>query len=449
MIKGFVFDLDGVLVFTDHFHYLSWKAIADEEGIEFNEQINNQLRGVSRKDSLEIILRKASKTYTEDEKDALCEKKNNIYKTYLDTMSEKDVDPDTIETLKQLKAQGYKIALGSSSKNAKYILNKVGLTPYFDAISDGVGLVHSKPDPEVFLKASDMLKINPKELVVVEDAEAGINAANAGKFISVGIGEASKYEKTQISIERFSDLLKVAKANSGIVIEDLCKEYTPGVKAVKDVNLVINDKEFLVLVGPSGCGKSTILRMIAGLEEISGGRIYIGGKLINDVEPKDRNIAMVFQNYALFPNMTVAQNIGFCLKISKVLREKDYKCPTSPKKLRNLWYKVQYPFVKKLKYRHLKKEEMTTVDFLLEAVGIVAAMIYLGLQIFYLRPGCHNFFFVNLSDQIFNPVCHLIKHDSHVMKFLNRGIFHSGIQIRLTKSLYTLDHPCNQRAFSL
>ena len=81
MIKGFVFDLDGVLVFTDHFHYLSWKAIADEEGIEFNEQINNQLRGVSRKDSLEIILRKASKTYTEDEKDALCEKKNNIYKT--------------------------------------------------------------------------------------------------------------------------------------------------------------------------------------------------------------------------------------------------------------------------------------------------------------------------------------------------------------------------------
>ena len=358
MIKGFVFDLDGVLVFTDHFHYLSWKAIADEEGIEFNEQINNQLRGVSRKDSLEIILRKASKTYTEDEKDALCEKKNNIYKTYLDTMSEKDVDPDTIETLKQLKAQGYKIALGSSSKNAKYILNKVGLTPYFDAISDGVGLVHSKPDPEVFLKASDMLKINPKELVVVEDAEAGINAANAGKFISVGIGEASKYEKTQISIERFSDLLKVAKANSGIVIEDLCKEYTPGVKAVKDVNLVINDKEFLVLVGPSGCGKSTILRMIAGLEEISGGRIYIGGKLINDVEPKDRNIAMVFQNYALFPNMTVAHNIGFCLKISKVLREKDYKCPTSPKKLRNLWYKVQYPFVKKLKYRHLKKEEI-------------------------------------------------------------------------------------------
>ena len=358
MIKGFVFDLDGVLVFTDHFHYLSWKAIADEEGIEFNEQINNQLRGVSRKDSLEIILRKASKTYTEDEKDALCEKKNNIYKTYLDTMSEKDVDPDTIETLKQLKAQGYKIALGSSSKNAKYILNKVGLTPYFDAISDGVGLVHSKPDPEVFLKASDMLKINPKELVVVEDAEAGINAANAGKFISVGIGEASKYEKTQISIERFSDLLKVVKANSGIVIEDLCKEYTPGVKAVKDVNLVINDKEFLVLVGPSGCGKSTILRMIAGLEEISGGRIYIGGKLINDVEPKDRNIAMVFQNYALFPNMTVAQNIGFCLKISKVLREKDYKCPTSPKKLRNLWYKVQYPFVKKLKYRHLKKEEI-------------------------------------------------------------------------------------------
>ena len=149
---------------------------------------------------------------------------------------------------------------------------------------------------------------------------------------------------------------------ASITLKHVSKTY-PGntKKSVDDFNMEIQDGEFIVFVGPSGCGKSTTLRMIAGLEDITDGELYIDGKYMNDVEPKDRNIAMVFQNYALFPNMTVAQNIGFCLKISKVLREKDYKCPTSPKKLRNLWYKVQYPFVKKLKYRHLKKEEIDEI----------------------------------------------------------------------------------------
>lgn len=358
MIKGVIFDLDGVLVFTDKFHYQAWKQIADEEKIPFDETINNRLRGVSRKESLEIILEKANKSYSETEKSVLCEKKNAIYRDYLQTMSPSDVTATVRDTLHLLKEKGIKIALGSASKNARFILDKTELTQYFDVISDGEGLVHSKPHPEVFLKACERLELKPSECLVVEDAEAGIEAANKGKFTSVGIGEAKKYKHTQISIECLSELSEILKSMSGIVISGLSKEYTPGVKAVNDVNIVIEDKEFVVLVGPSGCGKSTILRMIAGLEEITDGQIYIGGKLINDVEPKDRNIAMVFQNYALYPQLTVGENIGFYLKVNKILREKPFVRPTSKKKLRNFWYKIQYPFVKSLKYRHMRKEEI-------------------------------------------------------------------------------------------
>lgn len=358
MIKGVIFDLDGVLVFTDKFHYQAWKQIADEEKIPFDETINNRLRGVSRKESLEIILEKATKTYGEEEKAALCEKKNTIYREFLKTMSSQDVTDDVRNALQSLKDKEIKIGLGSASKNAKYILDKTELTRYFDVISDGEGLVHSKPHPEVFLKAAERMGLKPSECIVVEDAEAGIEAANKGKFTSVGIGDAKNYKNTQISIDSLLELDQILKTMSGIVISGLSKEYTPGVKAVKDVDLVIEDKEFVVLVGPSGCGKSTILRMIAGLEEITGGQIFIGGKLINDAEPKDRNIAMVFQNYALYPQMTVAENIGFYLKVNKILREKPFERPTSENKWRNFWYKIQYPFVEHLKYRHLRKEEI-------------------------------------------------------------------------------------------
>ena len=320
MIKGMIFDLDGVLVITDKLHYKAWKQMADEEGIYFDEEINNRLRGVSRMASLEIILERATKSYTEEEKLALAEKKNKLYVSYIEQLTPESVTEETRKTLKTLRENGVKLAIGSSSKNTKLILEKVGLTDYFDAISDGVGLVHPKPDPEVFLKAAKMLGLLPYQCAVIEDAKAGIDAANKGNFTSIAYqGEAYTYPKADYHIASFEELVKIAE--KGIVFYHVCKEYNKGVKAVDDFTMEADDREFLVFVGPSGCGKSTTLRMIAGLEEITSGDIYINGKRINDEEPKDRNLAMVFQNYALYPQMTVFKNIAFPLKNYKFKRE--------------------------------------------------------------------------------------------------------------------------------
>lgn len=208
-INGIIFDLDGVICFTDEYHYLSWKAIADSEVIYFDRKINNRLRGVSRMASLEIILEKANKTYSEEEKVALATKKNDIYKGYLTKMSPKDVSEDVLYTLKTLKEKGIKTAIGSSSKNTKLILKQIGLLDAFDEIADGNDIVHSKPDPEVFLCAAKKLKEKPTNCIVVEDAYAGIDAANSGHFISVAIGDATNYEKAQYKIKKISDILKL------------------------------------------------------------------------------------------------------------------------------------------------------------------------------------------------------------------------------------------------
>lgn len=320
MIKAVIFDLDGVLVFTDHFHYLAWKAIADEEKIPFDEKINNRLRGVSRMDSLDIILEKAKKTYSAKEKEALAEKKNALYRSYLAKMSPKDVGKDVVETLKKLKEDGLKIGLGSSSKNAKFILEKTGLTPYFDAIGDGSMIKHSKPDPEVFLVAASSLGIKPKEAMVVEDAYAGIEAAKNGGFTAIGVGDASKDPETDFAISSLSEIPSIIeKKNKPILrLEHLWKTYPNGLTATKGFNLEVFDGEFVVFVGPSGCGKSTVLRMIAGLEEVTDGEIYLDDELITDKDARERNIAMVFQNYALYPQLTVRKNIAFPLTLERV-----------------------------------------------------------------------------------------------------------------------------------
>lgn len=206
-VKAFIFDLDGVIVFTDKFHYQAWKQIADEMGIYFDEKINNRLRGVSRMESLEIILEKYQGALTEGEKVALAEKKNSIYRKLLETMTAADVSEEVRQTLKMLRQRGYKLAIGSSSKNAKFILKKVELTDYFDAISDGTNITKSKPDPEVFIKAAEFLGEMPESCMVVEDAQAGVDAAKAGNMRAVGIGEASYYAKTDFPIYRFGELL--------------------------------------------------------------------------------------------------------------------------------------------------------------------------------------------------------------------------------------------------
>ena len=195
-IKGVIFDLDGVIVSTDDCHYEAWKKMADEEGIYFDKTINNRLRGVSRKESLEIILERAQKEYSAEEKEHMAEHKNNYYKEFIKKLTPNDILPGAMNTLEELKANGIKVAIGSSSKNTPIILKQIGLDNYFDAVSDGNNIKNSKPDPEVFLKAADMLGISYKECMVVEDADAGIEAGKrAGmKTLSVRGAKNAHYQ---------------------------------------------------------------------------------------------------------------------------------------------------------------------------------------------------------------------------------------------------------------
>nr|MCR4718254.1 beta-phosphoglucomutase [Bacillota bacterium] len=176
MIKAVIFDLDGVIVSTDDCHYEAWKKLADEEGIYFDRKINDRLRGVSRMASLEIVLERANKAYTEEEKAKLAKRKNGYYRDFIKKLTPNDILPGVMDNLEELKKNGIKIAIGSSSKNTPIILKQIGLCGYFDAVSDGNNISKSKPDPEVFVKAAEMLKIPPKNCLVVEDADAGIEA---------------------------------------------------------------------------------------------------------------------------------------------------------------------------------------------------------------------------------------------------------------------------------
>ncbi len=316
--KGIIFDLDGVIISTDRFHYLAWKAIADQEGIPFDETINNRLRGVSRMASLEIILEKADKTYTQEEKEALCEKKNAIYRESLKSLEPASLDKDVLSTLIQLKNEGIKLGVGSASKNTPFILERIDLGDFFDEVVDGTMISHSKPDPEVFLLAASKLGLDPSDCAVVEDAKAGVEAAKKGGFTSFGISDAKESEFTDYPLGKFSDLLSYFSSKPRIKIEHLYKTYPNGVTAIKDFSLEISDEEFVVFVGPSGCGKSTVLRMIGGLEDVTDGAIYLDEEDITDKEAKDRNIAMVFQNYALYPHLSVFKNIAFPLEVEKI-----------------------------------------------------------------------------------------------------------------------------------
>lgn len=210
-MKAFIFDLDGVIVFTDKFHYRAWKQIADEAEIYFDEIINNRLRGVSRAESLEIILEKADRVVSEDEKQMMLDKKNEIYRELLAEMTSADVTEEVRNSLKTLREQGYKLAIGSSSKNAKFILEKVELMDAFDAISDGTNITQSKPHPEVFLKAAEFLGVDAKECCVVEDAYAGIAAAKAAEMNAIGMGDAFSDELADYHINAFEEILNIVE----------------------------------------------------------------------------------------------------------------------------------------------------------------------------------------------------------------------------------------------
>ena len=189
MIEGVIFDLDGVLVSTDELHYKAWKRLADEIGIsDFGKEDNEKQRGVSRMESLQVVLDKGAKVYTEAEKVALAERKNGYYKEMLSELDETALLAGAMETIQKLKEQKKKIALGSASRNAPLILEQVGLTPYMDKISSGLDTTRSKPDPEVFLIAAKKLGLAPENCLVVEDSAAGIQAAKAAGMRTLGVG---------------------------------------------------------------------------------------------------------------------------------------------------------------------------------------------------------------------------------------------------------------------
>ncbi len=209
-MKAVIFDLDGVICSTDEYHYQAWKKIADSMGIYFDRAINNRLRGVSRMASLEIILeRYGGSALSNEQKEELAALKNDIYRESLQQMSSADLSTEVKSTLDALRAKGLKLAIGSSSKNAPYILERLGLGDFFDAISDGNNIRHSKPDPEVFLKAADFLGEAPEDCLVVEDAVSGAEAGRAGGFCVACVGDAGTAGIGNFNMKSFSELLNL------------------------------------------------------------------------------------------------------------------------------------------------------------------------------------------------------------------------------------------------
>ncbi|KAB1158595.1 beta-phosphoglucomutase [Tenacibaculum aiptasiae] len=206
MKKGFIFDLDGVIVDTAKYHFLAWKKLANDIGIDFTETQNEQLKGVSRVRSLEKILSWGNKTIPEDEFMELMAKKNNDYLSYIAKMDESEILPDVPKVLNYLKKEDQPISLGSASKNARQILKKVNLISDFNAIVDGNDVSKAKPDPEVFLNAAKSLEMIPQNCIVFEDSLAGVQAANNANMISIGIGDKDVLKEADYVFSDFTEI---------------------------------------------------------------------------------------------------------------------------------------------------------------------------------------------------------------------------------------------------
>ena len=206
--KAFIFDLDGVIVDTAKYHFLAWEKIANELGFKFTLENNELLKGVSRVRSLDIILEIGEIKASQEDKNRWLIQKNEDYLSYLVDMDESEILPGVMPVLNYLKEQNQHIALGSASKNARPILEKTGTLAFFDAIVDGNDVSNAKPDPEVFLLAAKLLHIKPEDSIVFEDSVAGIQAANIGGMISVGIGEASTLHEAKYLFKDFTQMDK-------------------------------------------------------------------------------------------------------------------------------------------------------------------------------------------------------------------------------------------------
>jgi beta-phosphoglucomutase len=206
MKKGFIFDLDGVIVDTAKYHYLAWRNLANELGFEFTKEKNELFKGVSRKRCLEILLDIGKVEATQEQFDTWMVEKNIDYLKYIEKMDASKILPDVPKILEFLKGKNIPIALGSASKNAQPILEKVNLLHYFDVIVDGNNVTKAKPDPEVFLLAAKQLGVNPENCVVFEDAVAGVQAANSANMISIGIGDKNILNQADYNFKDFTEI---------------------------------------------------------------------------------------------------------------------------------------------------------------------------------------------------------------------------------------------------
>jgi len=206
LIKACIFDLDGVIVDTAKYHYMAWKKLADQLKIPFNEKDNERLKGVSRMKSLEIILDLGNVNLSQEEKEELAQKKNNWYVEYISNMDKSELLPGVEEFIKNLKRKGIKVAIASASKNTKLILKRLNLEEVFDTVIDGTIISNAKPNPEIFLKASNYLNLKPEECVVFEDAVAGVQAAKRAGMKVIGVGEEEVLKGADKVIKNFKNI---------------------------------------------------------------------------------------------------------------------------------------------------------------------------------------------------------------------------------------------------
>nr|WP_299484720.1 beta-phosphoglucomutase [uncultured Allomuricauda sp.] len=205
MIKGFIFDLDGVITDTAASHYDAWKKLSDEMGWAFDHAVNDKLRGISRMDSIQVIMDHNNASLDEATIIELAAKKNEIYVASLETMTPEDYLPGAKELLTHLRTEGFSVALGSASKNAIKVLQQLNATAYFDVIGDGNSVSKSKPEPDIFLYGSEKMGLQPDECIVFEDAESGVDAAKAGRFYSVGIGPEERVGHADLRFDTMAE----------------------------------------------------------------------------------------------------------------------------------------------------------------------------------------------------------------------------------------------------
>lgn len=204
ILKAFIFDLDGVITDTAEFHYQAWKRLADEEGIPFTRKDNEELRGVSRERSLELLL--GGREYTAEEKKLLMERKNQYYQELIATITPDDLLPGAADLIKNLKENGYKLAVASASKNAKTVIKNLGLVEAFDHISDGYSVEKGKPAPDLFLFTADKMGVLPESCAVFEDARSGIEAAQAANMLAIGIGPVDRVGAADYVYDTIADV---------------------------------------------------------------------------------------------------------------------------------------------------------------------------------------------------------------------------------------------------